>query len=318
MAKRVIVTGGAGFIGSHVADALVARGHEVAVLDALNTGERGNVPTKATFYQADITDPAAVRRVFAEVRPHWVDHHAAQISVPESTKDPVADAQANVVGSLAVLEAARETGVEHFVFASTGGALYGDPEKMPSDEETPIAPLAPYGAAKAAVEVYLGMYARTWGMRTLALRYANVYGPRQSPHGEAGVVAIFAARMLSGANSTIFGDGEQQRDFVYVDDVALANVLAFERGLTGSYNVGTGVAASVNEVTRLLVRHAGFGGQVLHAAERPGEVRRIALDASRLRRAVGWEPSVSLDEGLRRTVAFFREKARAGPRSPHA
>jgi UDP-glucose 4-epimerase len=312
MAKRVLVTGGAGFIGSHIVDMLLAQGHEVAVLDSLATGHRANISPKATFHQADITDPVAVKRVFAEVRPQWVDHHAAQISVSESTKDPAADALANVVGSLVVLEAAREAGVEHFVFASTGGALYGEPANSPSDENTPIEPLAPYGAAKASVEVYLGVYGRTWNMRTVALRYANVYGPRQSPHGEAGVVAIFAARMLAGTTPTIFGDGTQERDFVYAGDVARANLLAFEHGLTGSFNVGTGIATSVNEITRLLIQHSGFEGKPVHAAPRPGEVQSIALDFTRFERAVGWRPQVSLDEGIRRTVEFFKKKQERG------
>lgn len=307
--KRVLVTGGAGFIGSHVAEALLGRGHDVAVLDTLRSGHDANVPARAALYRADITDAAAVARVFADVRPEWVSHHAAQISIAASMRDPVEDARVNVLGSLVLLEASRRAGVERFVFASTGGALYGDPSHSPCDESTPLRPVSPYGTAKAAVESYLALYRTTWRLPNVALRYANVYGPRQSPGGEAGVVAIFAARMLQGVAPTIFGDGEQQRDFVYVTDVAEANALAFERALDGSYNVGTGVPTSVNQVVRLLAAECQFTGAPVHEAARPGEVRRIALDARRLEQAAGWRPRVTLEEGLRRVVQHVRQAA---------
>ncbi|MEX2599247.1 MAG: SDR family NAD(P)-dependent oxidoreductase [Dehalococcoidia bacterium] len=308
-ATRVLVTGGAGFIGSHVAEALAGNGYSVSVLDNLSSGSRENVRSDIAFFEADITDAAAVDAVFAQVRPHLVNHHAAQISVTASAKDPVADARANILGSLTVLEASRRHGAEHFTFASTGGALYGEPDVSPAPEDTPILPLSPYGAAKASVETYLRMYSATWGLRYAALRYANVYGPRQSPHGEAGVVAIFADRMLDGVTPVIFGDGGQERDFVYVGDVAAANVAAMDRRLEGAFNVGTGLGASVNDVARLLSAACGFTGTPEHAPEREGEVRRIALDASLLERTTGWRPAVSLQDGLGAVVEYFQSAA---------
>jgi UDP-glucose 4-epimerase len=305
MAKstRILVTGGAGFIGSHVVDALVERGNIVGIVDSLITGTRDNLNRGAEFFHVDIGDAAELERVFAAFKPEVVDHHAAQISVALSSRDPAADAVANVVGSLRVLEASRVAGVEHLVFASTGGALYGDPEVIPADEATTIAPLSPYGAAKASVETYLRMYHDTYGFSYTALRYANVFGPRQTPEGEAGVVAIFTARMLNGEAPMIFGDGEQQRDFVYVGDVAKANVEAIERRLQGAYNVGTGVASSVNDVTRVLTEACGFQGHVGHVDERAGEVRRVTLDAAKLARETGWQWQIALAEGLALTVA---------------
>jgi UDP-glucose 4-epimerase len=306
--KRILVTGGAGFIGSHVVDALIERGHVVGIVDSLATGNRDNLNPDAMFYEADIGDAAALAEVFAMFAPQIVDHHAAQISVSLSSRDPAADALTNVVGSLQVLEASRAAGVEHLVFASTGGALYGDPVMVPADESTTIAPLSPYGAAKASVETYLRMYHDTYGFSYTALRYSNVFGPRQTPDGEAGVVAIFTNRMLNGETPTIFGDGEQQRDFVYVGDVAQANVEAIEGRLQGAYNVGTGVASSVNEVTQALTTACGFQGRVEYAAERAGEVRRVTLDASKLASETGWQAKVALAEGLALTVAY--QKAR--------
>jgi UDP-glucose 4-epimerase len=301
--NRILVTGAAGFIGSHVVDALIERGHVVGIVDSLVTGFRNNLNPRAEFYHVDIGNAVELERVFASFKPEIVDHHAAQISVALSSRDPAADAMANVVGSLRVLEASRAAGVEHLVFASTGGALYGDPEIIPADETTTIAPLSPYGAAKASVETYLRMYHDTFGFSYTALRYANVFGPRQTPEGEAGVVAIFAARMLKGEAPVIFGDGEQQRDFVYVGDVARANVEAIERRLQGAYNVGTGVASSVNDVTRVLTEECGFQGRVGHVDERAGEVRRVTLDAAKLVSETGWQWQVALAEGLALTVA---------------
>jgi UDP-glucose 4-epimerase len=272
------------------------------VLDSLVTGFRANLNPEATFYEADIRDPEALAKALADFRPQVIDHHAAQISVAVSSRDPAFDAAANVVGSLNVLEASRAAGVEHVIFASTGGALYGNPGERPVDETTTIAPLSPYGAAKASVEVYLRMYHDTWGVSYTALRYSNVYGPRQTADGEAGVVAIFAGRMLRGERPVVFGDGEQSRDFVYVGDVAKANLLAVELRLQGGYNVGVGEAASVNQVTAELASACDYAGPVDHAAEREGEVRSITLDASKLTGETGWRPTVSLAEGIRLTV----------------
>ncbi len=300
---RILVTGGAGFIGSHVVDALVEKGHAVGVVDSLATGNRNNLNPDAVFYEADITDARELSRVFAEFKPQVLDHHAAQISVALSSRDPAADAMTNVIGSINILEAARSAGVEHLVFASTGGALYGDPVKVPAAETTAIAPLSPYGASKASVETYLKMYHDTYGFSYTALRYANVFGPRQTAEGEAGVIAIFVNRMLKGENPVIFGDGEQQRDFVYVGDVAKANVNAIESRLEGAYNVGTGVPFSVNEIARELAIVCAFEGSFEYAEERAGEVRRVTLDASNLMRETGWQPKIQLAEGLVLTVA---------------
>ena len=306
--QSVLVTGGAGFIGSHVADAFIERGCDVAVLDNLSSGRPANIPAAASLFEADLTDAAAVDRVFGDVRPQIVVHQAAHISVSESTRDPVGDAQANIIGTLVLLEASRRANVEHVVFASTGGALYGDPERIPVSETAQVLPLSPYGAAKASVETYLRTYRATWGLSYTALRYANAYGPRQTAGGEAGVVAIFAAKMLAGETPVIFGDGEDERDYVYVSDVAASNVLAVDHRLQGSYNVGTGVATSVNRIAGELARITGFQGGVTHAPERPGDVRRVALDATRLSAATGWTPRVSLERGLELVVEHFRSK----------
>ncbi len=303
---RVLVTGGAGLIGSHLVDALVERGYETAVLDSLASGSEANLNSKATSYRVDIRDAAGVDQAFAEFRPEAVSHHAAQVSVSASARDPKADADVNIGGSLTILDACLRHGVRHLTFASTGGALYGEPDAVPCDEATPIRPLSPYGAAKAAVEGYLWVYRQTWGLPCVALRYANVYGPRQSSDGEAGVVAIFAARMLRGEAPVVFGTGEALRDYVYVGDVVAANLSAVERGFVGAYNVGTGVTTSVNEIAALVADATGYGGPIEHAPARPGDVERIALDASAFGREAGWRPLMGLREGIERTVAHLR------------
>lgn len=307
--KRVLVTGGAGFIGSHIVDALVERGHAVAVLDDLSTGESSNVNPSATLYRGSLSNPDTLNWVFEEFAPHWVSHHAAQISVTKSADDPIADANINVLGSLRLLEACKAHNVEYFLFASTGGGLYGEPEYMPCDEAHPVKPMAPYGAAKYSVEAYMGVYQRTWGLKAVALRYANVYGPRQNSRGEAGVIAIFADRMLSGKEMVIYGDGNQERDFVYVSDVVDANMLALERQLQGSYNVGTGVGASVNKVADILKKHCNYKADIPHAAPRPGEVQRITLDASLFRKTTKWKPKVTIEKGLAMTADYFKAAA---------
>jgi UDP-glucose 4-epimerase len=304
--SRVLVTGGAGFIGSHVVDGLVELGLQVGVLDSLVTGSKANLNPKAKFFLADLTDADAVGRVFAAFKPGMVNHHAAQISVASSVVDPIADAQANVMGSLTLLEACRANDVEHLIFASTGGALYGDPAKQPANEQMPLDPQSPYAASKAAVEAYLGAYKAMSGLKWTALRYANVYGPRQSPDGEAGVVAIFTKKMLAGSAPVIFGSGEQQRDFVYVSDVAAANVAAIEKGLEGAYNVGTGVATSVNDIAQGLASLCGYTHEIEHVAERAGEVFRITLDATLIARDTGWQSETPLEVGLNAVVDYFR------------
>ena len=304
--KRILVTGGAGFIGSHVADGFLGRGHTVAVVDDLSVGRREHVDPRANFYPVDITDADAVAEVFARERPQIVDHHAAQASVIRSMQDPVYDARVNILGSVNLLEAAREHGVERFIFASTGGALYGEPEYLPCDEDHSVRPLSAYGAAKYAVETYLLVYRQTYGLPFTLLRYANVYGPRQDPYGEAGVVAIFSQRMNQGLDPIIYGTGEQERDFVYVGDVVEANLRALEAPPSGVYNIGTGQGVSVNRIAALLADIIQYRGQPVYQAERPGEVFRISLDSARAQTELGWTPRTSLEEGLTLTVRHLQ------------
>ncbi len=301
----ILVTGGAGFIGSHVVDAFVEAGHHVAVVDDLSTGRRANLHAAATFHEVDIRSPA-LRDVFDDVHPDVVSHHAAQVDVRRSVADPAYDAEVNVLGSLNLLERCREHGVAKVLYASSGGAVYGEPAYLPCDEDHPIRPLCPYGASKYVVEQYLAMYRELHGLDYTVLRYGNVYGPRQDPHGEAGVVAIFADQMLRGGTPTVNGSGEQERDFVYVGDCARANLLALERGSGGVYNLGSGQGTSVNRLFELLKAATGYQGGVVHGPPKPGETFRIFLDASRARDELGWRPQVDLREGLHRTVAHFR------------
>ncbi|MBM3470000.1 MAG: NAD-dependent epimerase/dehydratase family protein [Armatimonadetes bacterium] len=305
---RVLITGGAGFIGSHIADAHLARGDEVTVVDSLVSGRQEFVGTAARFYQMDIRDPG-LREVFERTRPQLVNHHAAQVSVSVSVREPLPDAEINVLGTLRVAALAVEYGVEQLIFASTGGALYGEPKLLPADEATPILPLSPYGCAKAAAEGYLGLYRRLHGLPVCCLRYANVYGPRQDPHGEAGVVAIFARALLAGESPTIFGDGEQTRDFVHADDVTRANLLAADRRVEGAFNIGTGEGTSVNAIFRVLARKIGATVAPRCASPRSGDVRHIRLAADSARRHLGWMPMVSLEEGLASTAAWFARQA---------
>jgi UDP-glucose 4-epimerase len=301
---KILVTGGAGFIGSHVVDAYVAQGHEVIVVDDLSNGKRENVTGRAHIVHLDIRDPA-LGKVFASYRPQVVNHHAAQIDVRRSVQDPAFDAEVNVLGTLRVLEQCRRSGVHRLIFASTGGAIYGEPKYLPMDENHPIAPLAPYGASKFAAEQFLRLGALTEGMTCVVLRYANVYGPRQDPLGEAGVVAIFTAAMLQGQTPTIYGDGTQTRDFVYVGDVAHANLLALDGDPGGPVNIGTGIGTSVNDVFSILAGLTGFRGQPIYASPRAGEIHTCYLDNSRAQQHLGWQPGTDLREGLACTVRAF-------------
>ncbi len=303
---RILVTGGAGFIGSQVVDRFVALGHEVAVLDNLSSGRREFVPAAARLFETDITDGAAVERCVAEWKPAVVDHHAAQIDVRHSVEDPVADARTNILGALELLQACRRHGVRKFVYASTGGALYGEGRELPATEAHPVNPESPYGASKHALEHYLHLWKLLHGLDYTVLRYPNVYGPRQNPHGEAGVNAIFIGLMLHGRRPRIFGSGEAQRDYLYVDDVVEANVLALERGGGEMVNIGTGIGTSVNQIFRELKSILGFEGDPIYEPARPGEVQKIYLDASRAREVLGWSPRVTFRAGLERTVAWSR------------
>jgi UDP-glucose 4-epimerase len=308
MAKRVLITGGAGFIGSHVADAFLGAGWDVAVLDDLSSGKRENVPAAARFYPCDVRSAAAAEVVERE-RPQVLCHHAAQIDVRRSMSDPRLDAEVNLVGLLNLLQAAVRTGgVEQVLFASSGGATYGDTEVIPTPESHPQLPVSNYGAAKAASELYLGVYRAAYGLPFAALRYANVYGPRQDPHGEAGVVAIFCGRLLEGKPCTIYGDGKNTRDYVFVGDVARANLLAAERAFAGALNVGTGVETDVNRIHALLARAAGVSAAPLHGPARPGEQRRSCIDPRAAGSALGWRPEVRLEAGLATTLAWFQAR----------
>ena len=305
MADKVLVTGGAGFIGSHVVDALHREGYEVVVIDNLVTGSRDNVNPEVPIMEADLREPG-LARIFQDHKPRFVCHLAAQASITKSIRGPLLDADENIMGSLNVLEQCRNNDVEKIVFASSGGAIYGEPVSLPCDENHPVRPLAPYGAAKAAVEIYLPIYRSLYGLKYTALRYSNVYGPRQNPGGEAGVVAIFASRMLSKKRVTINGTGDQERDFVYVQDVARANVICLGSGDDDAFNLGSGVGTSVNEIFGHLNRLTGNSLSPQYRTLSEGEVFKIVLNTEKARRVLGWDPTVSLEEGLSRTVDSFR------------
>jgi UDP-glucose 4-epimerase len=306
---RILVTGGAGFIGSHTVDALLARGGcEVVVLDDLSSGKREQVNPAARFHQADLRDAGAVRGIIERERPEIIVHLAAQMDVRRSVADPVFDAQVNLVGFLNLMESARQHGLRRVIFASTGGAIYGEQDQFPCDEEHPLRPVSPYGVAKAATEKYLFFYRVQYAIDYVALRYANVYGPRQDPHGEAGVVAIFCGRILEGRPVTIFGDGEQTRDYVFVGDVVRANLAALEATVSGAFNIGTGLETSVNQLYAELAACAGVSRPPEYAPARPGEQRRSVISAARAARELGWRPAVALRDGLAQTLQFFRER----------
>jgi len=300
----VLVTGGAGFIGSHVADHLLERGHEVAVIDYLSTGKRENVPAEARFYETDIR--TGCPEVFDEFRPEVVSHQAAQMDVRRSVREPDFDADVNVLGTIRLLENCTKYDVQKFIFASTGGAVYGEQQAFPAAEDHPQYPVSPYGVSKLAGERYLYFYCVQHGLPYVALRYANVYGPRQDPHGEAGVVAIFCGNLAAGETSTINGTGEQTRDYVFVGEVARANVSALEREVpSGAYNVGTGVETSVNQLYELLREASGREIPPRHGPAKPGEQLRSSVDPSKAAKFLEWQAEMDLASGLTRTLGFF-------------
>ncbi len=302
------MTGGAGFIGSQVADRYVERGHEVAVLDDLSTGSRRFVPPSARFYWGDLAQPSDVETCVAEFRPEVVNHHAAQIDVRRSVSDPRRDASINVLGTLGLLEACTRHGVRKLIYASTGGAIYGEARSLPASEAHPVNPESPYGASKHAVEHYLHLWKLLHGLDSTVLRYPNVYGPRQNPHGEAGVNAIFIGLMLRGERPCIFGSGEQLRDYLYVADAVEANLRALEHGSGEILNLGTGVGTSVNQIFQELKTLIGFSGEPIYESARPGEIQRIYLDAARAAEVLGWKPVVSFRDGLKRTLEWSRRE----------
>lgn len=306
---KVLVTGGAGFIGSHVVDRLVEESHQVVVVDNLATGKRKNINRAASLYKTDITS-RRLERVFRNERPNIVLHLAAQIDVRRSVADPVFDAQVNVLGTMNVLQQAVRYGCRKVVFSSSGGAIYGEQETFPAAETHVTNPLSPYGISKLCGEHYLSYFQRTSGIPVVCLRYANVYGPRQDPEGEAGVVAIFIQKMLNGEQPIINGNGRQSRDFVFVDDVAEANLAAMGQDARGVYNVGTGIETSVNELFRVLVGLTGSDAKEVHGPAKLGEQIRSVIDPSRIKQELGWEIKVDLADGLKQTMEFFQGKSR--------
>jgi UDP-glucose 4-epimerase len=313
VSRGVLVSGGAGFIGSHVVEAFLAAGDTVTALDNLSSGRRENLPRGVRLVEADVRAPEA-RRLLAEGGFTVLCHHAAQMDVRRSVTDPVYDAEVNVLGLLNLLEGAREGGVRRVVFASSGGTVYGEGARLPIPETAPKLPASPYGTAKLTSEYYLATFAQLYGLEAASLRYSNVYGPRQNPHGEAGVVAIFGNRLLAGDPVTVFGGGEQTRDMVFVKDVAAANVAAAAAPLpplrdldARAYNIGTGVETSVNRLLALMETAAGRRGEVQRAPARAGELLRNALDPAKAGRELGWTPGTSLADGLAATIRWIKE-----------
>lgn len=304
---KVLVTGGAGFIGSQTVDRLVLEGHEVVVVDNLSTGKRRNINRAARFYKIDIQNKR-LERVFRNERPSVVMHLAAQMDVRKSVEDPILDAQVNVLGTLNLLQQAVKYGARKVIFSSSGGAIYGEQEVFPASETHVTQPLSPYGLSKFCGEQYLSYYQRVGGIQVVNLRYANVYGPRQDPYGEAGVVAIFIQKLLNGEQAIINGNGRQTRDFVFVDDVVEANLSVMGQQIEGTYNVGTGQETSINDLFRILVEQIGSTCKEIHGPAKQGEQARSVIDSTKLRHELSWEPRVELPEGLKRTVSYFRER----------
>ncbi len=303
---KILVTGGAGFIGSHVTDQFIAAGHEVVVVDSLVTGRKSNLNPKAKFYQVDIRS-AELEKVIEAERPEVIDHHAAQMDVRRSVADPIYDADVNVLGGLNLLNLAVKYQVRKVIYISSGGAVYGEPVYLPCDEKHPVQPLCPYGATKYMLELYLYMYKQTYGLDYSIIRYPNVYGPRQDPNGEAGVVAIFSGKMLKCEPVTIYGTGEQVRDYVFVKDCARANQMLLDKGSGQVFTLGYGIGTTVNQIFDGLKKATAYPLEANYGPARAGETFRIYLDATHARQELGWEPTVPLEEGLRKTVEYFQE-----------
>jgi UDP-glucose 4-epimerase len=306
---KVLVTGGAGFIGSNVVDAYLAAGHQVAVLDNLTTGKKENLNPAAKFYQVDLRNSAEVEQVVSEFSPQVINHHAAQIDVRKSVADPVHNAEVNELGTLNLLNAAVKAKVGKIIFSSTGGALYGEvSKKAGAGEDHPQEPISPYAITKRSVEMYLFAYKVLYGLHYTVLRYGNVFGPRQDPLGEAGVIAIFCGKLLKGEAPTIYGNGEQLRDYVYVGDVAQANLLVLDKGEGETFNVGTGKGTSVNQLFAVLKEVMKFPGAAVYAPPRAGELFRSVLNAKKIKKELGWKPSFSVKKGLKATLKWYKTK----------
>ena len=304
---KILITGGAGFIGSNIADRLISDGHKVAIVDNLSTGSKSNVNPKATFYHRDITDKA-LATVFEKEKPDIVNHHAAQIDVRRSVREPAYDAGINIIGSINIIENCVKHRVKKLIYISSGGATYGEPKYLPVDENHPIIPLCPYGISKHTVEHYVELAHILDGLTYTVLRYANVYGPRQDPHGEAGVVGIFSENLLNGLDCTIFGDGSKTRDYVYIDDIVQANVLAMTKGDNDAFNIGRGVETNDFEIFDNVRKALGMKVEPKYAEKRKGEIDRIALTAAKAKKVLGWEPKTGIEEGIKRAAAFYRKK----------
>lgn len=304
---KILVTGGAGFIGSHVVDHYIAAGHDVAVVDNLMTGKKAFLNPEARFYELDIRSPE-LAEVFEAEKPEYVSHLAAQIDVRRSVLEPMFDAEVNVLGSINLVEMSVRNQVKKFLFASTGGAIYGDPVELPASESCPPHPKCHYATSKLSFEHYLGLYHTLYGLNYTVLRFPNVYGPRQSPEGEAGVASILTGIMLRGDQPTLFGHGSPQRDYVFVGDIARANVIALERGDNAIINLGSGKGTSVKELYDILAKLTGYEGEAKLAELRAGEVQNSYITGDLARKLLGWQPETSLEEGLRQTVAYIREQ----------
>ncbi|HTY13446.1 MAG TPA: NAD-dependent epimerase/dehydratase family protein [Candidatus Omnitrophota bacterium] len=305
---KILVTGGAGFIGSNVVDAYLDAGHEVHVIDNLTTGKKENLNPKAVFHQADLRDKE-LDRLVGEIKPDVINHIAAQIDVRKSVTDPIYNAEVNEIGTLNLLQAAVKHKAKKILFSSTGGAIYGEVEKKSgAGEDHPQEPISPYAITKRSVEMYLFAYRALYGLTYTVLRYGNVYGPRQDPLGEAGVIAIFCGKMLNGETPTIFGDGKQLRDYIYVGDIAAANLLALTAGDNSIYNVGTGKGVSVNELFAHLKELFAFKGEATYAPPRTGELFRSVLSAKKIKKELGWKPKVSIKKGLKLTLKWYKNK----------
>jgi UDP-glucose 4-epimerase len=302
---KILITGGAGFIASHIQDAYLKLGHEVAVLDNLVTGNKDNLSNNTRLYQLDIRDN--LEKLFSEFAPEVISHHAAQMDVRKSVSDPIYDCQVNGIGTLNLLEKAREHKIKKIIFASSGGAIYGEQISYPADENHPTNPTSPYGITKLLGEKYLQFYQNTYGIQAVSLRYANVYGPRQNPHGEAGVVAIFVSKLLKGKSPTIFGDGLQTRDYVYVEDVVNANVLALQENVKGFYNVGTGIETNVIQLYQNIDTALGGDLPAIHGSAKAGEQRRSVISYNKILKELGWKPRFTLQQGLKKTVEYFQQ-----------
>jgi UDP-glucose 4-epimerase len=306
---KIVVTGGAGFIASHIVDAYIQLGHEVYIIDDFSTGQRRNLNSSAQILNLDIADPKAAKAI-KEIKPDVLNHHAAQMDVRRSVADPTFDARINIIGFINLLEASKDAGVKRVIFSSSGGAVYGDREPIPASEEHETLPLSPYGVSKLTGELYLGYYHMAFGLPYVALRYANVYGPRQSSLGEAGVVAIFISQLLAGKSPVINGDGKQTRDYVFVGDVVRANVAALDTNYTGAVNIGTGKETDVVMICESLREEVGSPVKAIYGPAKLGEQRRSCLMTSLAQKVLGWRPEVQLKEGLQQTLAYYQK---AGP-----